>query len=365
VLLLVIAAAASGGGYYYYVYARPYERTDDAFIEGSITRVSPQVPGQVVRVHVEDNQPVNAGDLLVEIDPRPYEVRLDTARAALRLAETRVKTARVTVDLTRATTDAGIDQAEAEVDAAKAAVEQAHAEVAAAEAEAKRAETDSQRYDNLDESAVSRQRRDLADATARVASARLMEAHKQVVAGEARVAAALGRLASAKTGPQQVAASESQAEQAVAGVEQAKAAVRGAELDLSYTKVYAPMSGHVTRKSVRVGENVQAGQALFSIVPDDVWIIANFKETQLTRMRPGQPVTIRVDVYPAVAFAGHVDSIQGGTGARFSLLPPENATGNYVKVVQRVPVKILFDAKPGPDLFLAPGMSVVPRVRVR
>ena len=351
--------------YYYYRNVRPFESTDNAFLEASVVRVSPQVSGRVSKVRVEDNQPVKAGDLLIEIDPAPFDVRVAADRATVQFAESRRKTAEATVELTQATSDAGIEQAQAEVEATKAAVEQARAEVSAADAEANRAETDLRRYDRLDNSVISEQRRDLAEAAAHVASARLTEARKQVTLAEARVGAAIGKLAAAKTGPQQVAVSLTQVAQAAAGVEQAKSALQGSELELSYTKVLAPKSGRVTRKAVREGENVQAGQAIMAIVPDEVWVVANYKETQLTRIRPGAPVTIRVDAYPALALKGHVDSIQGGTGARFSLLPPENATGNYVKVVQRVPVKIVLDEQPAPELAIAPGMSVVPKVRVR
>jgi membrane fusion protein (multidrug efflux system) len=172
-------------------------------------------------------------------------------------------------------------------------------------------------------------------------------------------------LAQANTGRQQVAVSEAQAQSAGASIEQLQAAVAQAELELSYTKIYAPDTGRVTHKSVEPGALVQSGQPLMAIVPGDVWVTANFKENQIGRMQPGQPVVIRVDAYPGTQFKGRVDSIQAGTGARFSLLPAENATGNFVKVVQRVPVKIVFDEPPDPQHMLSPGMSVVPEVRVR
>jgi membrane fusion protein (multidrug efflux system) len=271
----------------------------------------------------------------------------------------------VTVDLVQATTAATLEQALANVDAAKAVAEQARAEVNAAEADAERTEKDVRRYETLEQTAISRQQLELARVGAKVGQAHLTEARKQIVAADAKVAAAIGILAAAKTGPQQVAVSQSQVEQAAAAADQAKAVVAGSELSLSYTKVTAPVSGRVTRKSVRAGETVQAGQALMAVVPDNIWVIANFKETQLTHIRPGQPVQVWVDVYPGMILKGHVDSIQGGTGSRFSLLPPENATGNYVKVVQRIPVKIVLDEKPDPALNFAPGMSVVPKIRIR
>jgi len=365
VLLLLLIAGAATGGHYYYKNVWPYETTDNAFVEASVVRVSPQVSGQVLNVHVNDNQHVNTGDPLVEIDPKPFEVKRDADKAALEFAETKLKTAQATVDLTRATTSATLDQAEADVDAAKAAADQARAEVDATRAEAERSEKDLRRYETLEDSAISRQKRELAEVAARVGQARLIEVRKQIVAADARIAAAIGKLAAAKTGPQQVAVSQTLVDQAAAAIDQAKAAVAGSELSLSYTKVTAPVSGRVTRKSVRVGETVQAGQALMAVVPDEVWVVANFKETQLTRMRPGMRVELSVDAYPSLVLKGHVDSLQGGTGARFSLLPPENATGNYVKVVQRVPVKIILDEQPDPALDVAPGMSVVPKVRIR
>jgi membrane fusion protein (multidrug efflux system) len=190
-------------------------------------------------------------------------------------------------------------------------------------------------------------------------------AQAQIAAAQAQVQEAQGRFAQANTAPQQVAVSEAQAQTASASIEQLQAAVAQAELELSYTKIYSPDTGRVTHKSVEEGALVQSGQPLMAIVPGEVWVTANFKENQIGLMQPGQPVDIIVDAYPDKTFKGHVDSIQAGTGARFSLLPAENATGNYVKVVQRVPVKIVFDEPPDPRHMLAPGMSVEPEVKVR
>jgi membrane fusion protein (multidrug efflux system) len=190
-------------------------------------------------------------------------------------------------------------------------------------------------------------------------------AQAQIAAAQAQVQEAQGRFAQANTAPQQVAVSEAQAQTASASIEQLQAAVAQAELELSYTKIYSPDTGRVTHKSVEEGALVQSGQPLMAIVPGEVWVTANFKENQIGLMQPGQPVDITVDAYPDKTFKGHVDSIQAGTGARFSLLPAENATGNYVKVVQRVPVKIVFDEPPDPRHMLAPGMSVEPEVKVR
>ncbi|HEY6043985.1 MAG TPA: HlyD family secretion protein, partial [Nitrosospira sp.] len=237
------------------------------------------------------------------------------------------------------------------------------------------------------------QQLDAAEAAARTSAARVDAAQQQVTAAEARVSEARsavaaqaenarkaqtqvagaraqvgeaqGRLAEANTAPQQVAVSEAQAQTATASLESLKAAVDQAELELSYTKIYAPDNGRVTRKSVEEGALVQVGQPLLAVVPGDVWVTANFKESQIGQIRPGQYVEIKIDAYSDKVFKGHVDSIQAGTGSRFSLIPPENATGNYVKVVQRLPVKIVFDERPDPNHLLAPGMSVVPEVKVR
>ena len=274
-ILAVLVVVGLAVGIPYLLYLRAHVSTDDAFIEAHVVTVSPRVASYVSRLHIDDNVHVDAGALLVELDPRDFEARLNQARANL----------------------------------------------AAAQAEAVRAHTDALRYETLVKRGfVSRQDRDNAVARDRTAAA---------------------------------------------AVDQNEAAVRQAELDLSYTKIYAPEAGRITRKSVEVGNYVEAGQTIFSIVPDTVWVVANFKETQLRDMRPGQPAVIKVDAYPGLRFHGHVDSIQAGAGARFSLLPPENATGNYVKVVQRVPVKIVIDDPPDPNHVLGPGMSVVPEVRVR
>ncbi len=366
---IVVALVILGGaawGVRYYRYAQTYESTDDAFIEGTVVQIAPQVAGQVLQVAIEDNQRVKQGDLLVEIDPKPYLIRLDAQRAAAQVAESRRATAERKVELTRATTAARLEEAESALNAAKAVAEEARSGVVAAEAEAQRAQKDAERYTQLvGGNAVSQQQHDLASTTARAATARLLEARKQVAAADAQVGQAEGGLAAAKTGPQEVALAESQREQSAAEVAQAEAAVRAAALDLEHTKILAPLDGHVTKKSVHVGEIVQIGQALTAVVSPAVWVVANFKETQLRRMRTGQEVRIRVDAFPQHVFRGHIDSMQAGSGARFSLLPPENATGNYVKVIQRVPVKILFDEPLPADRAMAPGMSVVPEVRIK
>jgi membrane fusion protein (multidrug efflux system) len=419
VILLLIGIAI---GVNYWLYARSHETTDDAFIDAHVTPVSPKISGYVAKVHIKANQQVKKGDLLVEIDPRDYQARLDQAQAALAAGEARLKEARTGVELTRANSRANVQQASGTVQQARAGVEasraqaaaertrvtqagaainsaqanlrQAQAQVDAAQAELVRAQADVARYQELyNKDEVSRQRLDQAIATARTAEAQTEAARQRAVAAasqvreseaaqrtaaetarraeaqiggaQAQVHEAQGRLAAANTAPQQIASSEAQAETANASLEQLRAAVAQAELELSYTKLYAPDDGRVTNKSVEEGALVQSGQPLMAIVPGDVWVTANFKENQIGTMRPGQPVDITVDAYPDKTFKGHVDSIQAGTGARFSLLPAENATGNYVKVVQRVPVKIVFDEAPDPQHMLAPGMSVEPEVKIR
>jgi Multidrug resistance efflux pump len=419
VLIILIGAFL---GVRYWLYARSHESTDDAFIDAHITQVSPKVSGYITKVYVKSNQQVNKGDLLAEIDPRDYQVRLDQARAALAAGEARLKEARTGVELTRANTRANVQQATGTVQQARAGVaasraqaaaertrvtqagatvntaqanlQQAQAQVTAAQAEVVRANADVARYQELySKDEVSRQRLDQAIATARTAEAQLQAAREkvaatssqvtemqaahnasaenarkaqaQIAAAQAQVQEAQGRFAQANTAPQQVAVSEAQAQTASASIEQLQAAVAQAELELSYTKIYAPDTGRVTHKSVEEGALVQSGQPLMAIVPGEVWVTANFKENQISLMQPGQPVEITVDAYPDKTFKGHVDSIQAGTGTRFSLLPAENATGNYVKVVQRVPVKIVFDEPPDPNHMLAPGMSVEPEVKIR
>jgi membrane fusion protein (multidrug efflux system) len=417
VLLVLIIFGARN-----YLHAISHESTDDAFIDGHIIQISPKVSGNVIKLHITDNQQVKEGELLVEIDPRDFEARLAQAKASLLAAQARHNSSQINVKLTSATSSAAVmqassglgqatsnvqstraqtgvmrsrlDQARVQIKTAQANAEQARAQSAAADAEATRAAADVKRYQQLyDRDEVTRQQLDQAIATARVGNAQLdaarlkvaaadmqvadavaaeavaanglLQSESQIRESQARVGQARGQLAGANAAPEQVAASRSQVNVSSAEIEQAQAAVQQAELELSYTRIFAPESGRVTRKAVEEGALLQVGQVLFAIVPDDLWVNANFKETQLTFMRPGQPVEIDVDAYPDKAFRGHVDSIQAGSGAAFSLLPPENASGNYVKVVQRVPVKIVFDEPPDPTHSLGPGMSVVPEVKIK
>jgi membrane fusion protein (multidrug efflux system) len=330
-LLLSAAAlvAASALGAYYWSFVAPYESTDDAFVEADVTPIAPQVSGRVLRVPVSDNQEVNQGAVLFEIDPSDYQTLLDGARAGLAAARGKA------------------EQAVEQISVDRARIEQEKAGVAAADAEARRAEADFRRYRDVGSLAVSASQLDLAATQARSSAAQVSVAINRQRAMEA-----------------QLGLDQAETQTARAEVLRSEAAVRQAELNLSYTRVVAPVAGFVTHRGVQPGDYVQVGQAQLALVPRQVWIIANFKETKLARMHPGQPVAITVDAYPGLRLDGHVDSVQAGAGARFSLFPPENASGNYVKVVQRVPVKIVLDDAEAARV-LGPGMSVVPEVRVR
>jgi membrane fusion protein (multidrug efflux system) len=368
VKVAIFVALLGAGGLYgarYYIESLPFEKTDDAFIDGDIIAISPQVSGEAVEVLVDSNQDVEAGELLLVIDPEYYEGRWAHQTAAIELAEARRRTAETTVELVRMTTKARVQQVESELLEIQAGFEEARAQVKAAEAEAVRAELEHERQQRGDESIFTQRESDYAESLVQVARAELSKAKNGVAAAQAAIEVVEARLIDALSGRQLVKVRESEVAQYAAEVKVERAALKQVELDLRHTKIYAPCAGRVTRKSVDAGEQVRVGQRLLAIVPKEVWVEANFRETQLTDMRPGQPVEIRVDTYPRRVFMGRVESIQSGSGARFSLLPPENATGNYVKIVQRIPVKIVFDESPGDEFLLVPGMSVVPRVRVR
>ena len=326
-----ILAAAVIGGVLYWRHAGQFESTDDAFIDGYISRVSARVSARVEKLLIQDNQEVKAGQVLLELDPRDYQASVDQARAMLGQAQ------------------AAVLQAQGQLAVAQANVDQNQAQVRVEEANLAQSQQDFARYQALDPRAIARQT--------------VQNAGQGVKAAQARVDAARQTVASARA---QVQAVAGQVEAAKAQVSQAQAQLAQAELNLSYCRVTAAVDGRVTQRTVEVGNYVTPGQALLAVVPDAVWVTANFKETQLAHMQPGQTVRIRVDAYPAARFEGHVDSFQHGTGSVFSALPAENATGNYVKVVQRLPVKITFDAEPWSHGYrLAPGLSVVPRVTVR
>jgi len=321
--------AALATGIYYFEFVAPYESTDDAFIEAHVTPVAPQVAGRVQQLFVRDNQEVKAGDVLLQIDPSDYRASLDQASAALTAAKGR------------------FEQANAQFTADRAKVEQEKANVVAAKAEARQAEADYKRYQAVGDQGISASQLDLAGTKASASEADVQAAQNKELAAEA-----------------QVNLDQAGIQTAAAEVQKNEADVRQAQLNLSYTQVKAPEAGYVTHRTVEAGAYVQTGQPLLAIVPHQVWIVANFKETQLTHMHLDQPVSVKVDAYPQIKFTGHVDSIQHGSGASFSLLPPENASGNYVKVVQRVPVKIVLDKISDANVVLGPGMSVEPEVRV-
>jgi membrane fusion protein, multidrug efflux system len=327
VVVVVFGLAAAA---WYLRFMAPFEWTDNAAIEGHVVPIAPQVPGRIVRLLVQDNQEVKQGDVLLEMDARDYEVKVARAQASLAAARSR------------------IEQAEAQLAVDDSRIGQEKANVGAAEAEENRARADLKRYQAVESRAVSRSQLDLADTQARSAMAQVEVARNKVGAAEAQLCLTKASLQTAK-----------------AEVQQCAAAVREAELNLLYTKIAAPEAGRVTRRNAEPGAFIQPGQLLMAIVPRDFWVVANFKETQLTRMRVGQPVEIKVDAFPARKFNGRIESFQSGAGARFSMFPPENASGNFIKIVQRLPVKILLEAGFEHELMLGPGLSVVAKVRVQ
>ena len=374
---------------------RGQESTDDAQVDGHVTQMAPRVAGTIVKVHIEDHQAVKAGDVLIELDPRDYQIALDRAKAELADAEAALLGAQSNVPITSTTASSnlmtaqgGLEQARSAVAAGGKEVEAGRARVTAlqarereAQANATRAAKDVERLKGLlSKDEVSQQQYDAAAAAAEATRAAVDSARAQTLEAEAAVRVAESRLAQARTGeqqaeaglksartvPEQVTAIKARASSAEARVASAKAAVAQAELNLQYTTIAAPASGIIARKSANPGQVVQPGQPLFAIVQvDDVWVTANFKETQLANMKVGQKATIDVDAYGGREFTGKVAAIAAATGARFSLLPPENATGNFVKVVQRVPVKIALDKGQDAELALRPGMSVTPTVYTR
>jgi membrane fusion protein (multidrug efflux system) len=326
-LCVVIMSATT----YWFVSNAGYESTDDSAIEAHAIQVSPKISAHVKAVHFDDNYQVKRGDLIIELDPRDYEVTLASASANLASAQSK------------------LTEADAQQNVAQAGLGQVKADLASAQASAENAVSDFNRNEQLFKThVIDRREYDASAAQAKTAAASVESASKRVASQEAQV-----RLASA----QHVTASDE--------VKQAESQMQQAQLQLSYTRIFAPFAGRVTKKSVEPGNYVQPGQTLLSLVPPDVWVVANFKETQLKRMKVGQPVSIRVDAIPGREFKAHVESLQVGTGSRFTLLPPENATGNFVKVVQRVPVKIVFDEPPADLERLWAGESVEPKVDVR
>jgi membrane fusion protein (multidrug efflux system) len=425
--LIIIAAIALIvliiGGISYWLYSRQFESTDDAFVDADITQVSPKVSAYVAKVYVDGNQRVKKGDLLVELNPQDYQNKVEQAKAALENAKAQYQASLANVDLTKATTaaaqlqahsnvtttSANVDQTRAAANARQAQVSQARRAVTTAQAklnqtraQVPKAESDVRlaqvEYDrraalyargdiskqSLDQGLnaiqtaqanlnaanravdAAQSRVDEAQANAASAEDTYRQALAQINVSQSQVGESQGRLADANAAPERVAVSETTTDTAQAQIASAQAALAQAQQDLDSTKILAPEDGVVTRKTVEEGQLVQIGTPLMAISQsDDIWVVANFKETQLENMQIGQKVTISVDAFPNKTFHGHVDSFQAGTGSRFSLLPAENATGNFVKVVQRIPIKIVFDDRPDDVKLLAPGMSVEPTVKVR
>jgi membrane fusion protein (multidrug efflux system) len=378
---VIVIAVIAGSVRLYRSYAQ-WESTDDAQIDGYIYPVNSRIPGFVTRVTVDDNQYVEAGTVLVQLDPKDYEVAVANAKAALANDKANEAALATNVPLTSVNTSTQLSSAEADVENSSAAIVAAQhafdaAQAALREAEANdlKAQDDVNRYKPLAEKdEIPQQRYTQAVQTEKAAAAAVEAARSSAAAAEQAVAQTRAKLEQtraqlryAQTGPQQISVQRSRADAASAETQRAAAILDQAQLNLQYATIVAPISGIVGQRSVQPGQNVSPGQQLMTVVPlesQNIWVTANFKETQLANMRPGQAVKISVDAYGR-SYDGHVLNVAGASGARFSLLPPENATGNYVKVVQRLPVKILFENGQDHDHLLRPGMSVVPSVKIK
>jgi membrane fusion protein, multidrug efflux system len=373
VVLLVV-------GFFLWRYFASYEETDDAQIDGHLNSISARVSGHVLKLLVEDNQYVAAGTPLIEIDPKDYQVALDRAKADYADAVALAEAARVNVPITSVNTSSQTSTAQADVENANAGIAAArqqyaaaNAQLAQAQANNVKAQSDLVRYKQLvDKQEISQQQYDQAVAAANAGAAGVDAARASASAAEHQVRQAQSKLAQAQanvraaaTGPQQVATIRSRAQSAQAQAELKKAALEQAQLNLQYTVITSPVNGVVTNRTAEVGQNVSIGQELMRVINlDDLWVTADFKETQLKHMQVGQKATIHVDTN-GKDYNGHVQSIAGASGAITSLLPPENATGNYVKVVQRIPVKITFDPGETKEHVLRPGMSVEPKIWIK
>ena len=383
IIIAVIILLVIGTGIFYWR-STFTEDTDDAQVDGDLYQVSSRVTGQVIKVYVEDNQQVNVGAPIAEIDPKDYQVAVEQAQANLASTQAAAIQQTVNVPITSVNVHTSVDTTSSDVQASNAAVDQsrkeaaaAEARVAAAKANALKSHLDVERYTPLvQKDVISKQQFDAAVATDAANQASVLEAEANQIASQAQVTQALQRLSqsryqamqSVKTGPDQVRAQQAKANAAIADVKQAQARVDQALLNLSYTHITAPTTGIVNKKNVQVGANLSIGQDLLTIIPlTNLWVTANFKETQIGKMHPGQEVSIKVDALGGRKFHGKVTQIGGATGSRLSLFPPENATGNYVKVVQRIPVRIDFTdvQHENGDFALRPGMSVTPEVQVK
>lgn len=371
-------------GFFVWRYLASYESTDDAQVDGHINSISARISGHIIKLNIEDNQYVQAGTVLAEIDPADYQVAYDRAKADFEDAQAAAVAAGVTVPITSvnttsqvSATEADVKSAAAGIDVAKQQAQAAKAQLDEAEANDVKAQNDLMRYKQLvDKQEISQQQYDQTVAAAKASTAAVAAAKASYDAAQQQVTQAQGRLVQAKanfsqanTAPKQMQVTRARAASALAEAQRKKADLDQAALNLQYTKIVAPISGIVSNRTVEVGQNVVAGQELLKLINlDDVWITANFKETQLRNMRTGQRVTIEVDANGR-KYEGRVESVAGASGARFSLLPPENATGNYVKVVQRIPVKIVLTPdswnEQKKDHELRPGESVTPKVWVK
>lgn len=389
------AIAAGMAGYHWWQYASVHESTDDAYVRGNVHPVSSRINGTVVSVLVDDNQQVKKGQLVVKLDPSDYQVQSQQSQAALEAAQRQANAAQSNINYASKNAQGNITQAQgnisnaqAAVATAQAAVKEAQAGIPAAQAQVAQAnanlqnlEVDYKRYQNLYQSgAIARQQLDSARTAYQVAvaekntavqgvaqaEAKLAQAQQSVAEAQAKFAASKGGLVQAQAGNAQTDVNRSQYQAAKAAIAQAQAQLNNSKLQLSYTNIVAPSTGRVGNKSVEVGQRVQPGTPLMAIVDNNNWVVANFKETQLAKMHPGQPVEVDIDAFPQHHFTGHVQSFSPGSGATFALLPPDNATGNFTKIVQRVPVKIVLDPQSikGYESRIFPGMSVVTTVDV-
>ena len=372
-LLLVV-------GFFVYRYMMSYESTDDAQVDGHINSISARISGHVTRLNVDDNQYVQAGTVLVEIDPADYQVAYDRAKADYEDAQAAALAAGVSVPIASVNTSSQVSATEADVNSGRAGIQAAQQQFEAAKAQLDqadannvKAQNDLGRYKQLvEKQEISQQQYDQAIAAAKASAAAVEAARAGADAAQQQVVQAQGRLVQAEanfryanTAPKQMEVTRARASEALAQAQRKKADLEQAQLNLKYTKVIAPVNGIVSNRTVEVGQNVAPGQELLKVINlDDLWVTANFKETQLRSMKVGQRVTLDVDA-TGRSYEGKVDSIAGASGARFSLLPPENATGNYVKVVQRIPVKVVLDPNSNQDRQLRPGMSVEPKVWIR
>jgi len=367
-------------GLFIYRYVTSYESTDDAQVDGHVNSISARISGHVVKLNVQDNQFVQGGTVLVEIDPTDYRVALERAKADFEDARALAIAAGVDVPITSVSTSSQLSSAQAEADSTRAGIQAARQQSEAAKAQFQQAEANNVKAQNdvgryrqlVDKQEISQQQYDQAVAAARAGDAAVEAARanadaalQQVSQAQSKLAQAEANWRNANTAPKQMTAMRAKAASAEAEVQRKKADLDQAQLNLQYTKIVAPVAGVVSDRTVEIGQNVVPGQELMKVIPlDDIWITAKFKETQLRNIRVSQPVTVEVDANGR-KYKGKVDSIAGASGARFSLLPPENATGNYVKVVQRIPVKIVLEPGENQDHQLRPGMSVVPEVWIR